>query len=131
MSGLRLFYAGVLRRRVEGLHEYLPRTRPQRRRPRVYSREELARLFAACHDRRVRAFLLTVYGAGLRLNEACHLKVTDIESSRMLLRIEQARGRRTATRSSARGCWRNCAVITRAAVRARGCFPRAAIPADR
>ena len=92
VSGLRLFYAGVLRRRVEGLHEYLPRTRPQRRRPRVYSREELARLFAACHDRRVRAFLLTVYGAGLRLNEACHLKVTDIESSRMLLRIEQGKG---------------------------------------
>ena len=92
MSGLRLFYAGVLRRPVEGLHEYLPRTRPQRRRPRVYSREELARLFAACHDRRVRAFLLTVYGAGLRLNEACHLKVTDIESSRMLLRIEQGKG---------------------------------------
>ena len=40
----------------------------------------------------MRAFLLTVYGAGLRLNEACHLKVTDIESSRMLLRIEQGKG---------------------------------------
>jgi integrase/recombinase XerD len=92
VSGLRLFYAAVLRRPIDGLQECLPRMRKARRKPRVYSREELQRLFAACHDPRFRAFLLTVYGAGLRLNEACHLKVGDIESSRMMLRIEAGKG---------------------------------------
>jgi site-specific recombinase XerD len=94
VSGLRLFYAGVVGRPVEGLHECLPRTRKVTHRPRVYSREELARLFSACPDVRTRAFLLTVYGAGLRLNEACRLKLGDVESSRMVLRIEQGKGRK-------------------------------------
>lgn len=92
VSALRLFYGAILRRPVDRLHECLPRMRKATRRPRVYSREELARLFAACQDRRARAFLLTVYGAGLRLNEACHLKTGDVEGSRLLLRIEQGKG---------------------------------------
>ena len=37
---------------------------------------------------------MTVYGAGLRLNEACHLKVSHVESGRMLLRVEQGKGRK-------------------------------------
>lgn len=94
VSGLRLFYSGVLKHPVEGLRECLPRTRREIRRARVYSKEELARLFAACRHPVDRAFLLTVYGAGLRLGEACRLKVEDIESSRMLLRINQGKGRK-------------------------------------
>jgi site-specific recombinase XerD len=41
-----------------------------------------------------RVFLMTVYGAGLRLNEACHLKVSHIESGRMMLRVDQGKGRK-------------------------------------
>jgi site-specific recombinase XerD len=92
VSGLRLFYGAILHRPLDGLKECLPRMRKVTRRPRVYSREELSRLFAACHEPCFRAFLLTIYGAGLRLNEACHLKVADIESDRMMLRIEQGKG---------------------------------------
>jgi site-specific recombinase XerD len=92
VSALRLFYADILQRPMDELHACLPRVRNVTRRPRVYSREELARLFACCHDARSRTFLLTVYGAGLRLNEACHLKVADVESDRMMLRIEQGKG---------------------------------------
>jgi integrase/recombinase XerD len=92
VSGLRIFYAGILQQPLDKLHECLPRTRKVTQRARVYRTEELHKLFACCHDSLCRTFLLTVYGAGLRLNEACHLKVTDIESSRMMLHIEQGKG---------------------------------------
>ncbi|MDA1273574.1 MAG: tyrosine-type recombinase/integrase [Verrucomicrobia bacterium] len=44
--------------------------------------------------RKYRAFFMTLYGAGLRLNEGCHLKIEDIDSSRMLIRIEQGKGKK-------------------------------------
>lgn len=95
ISSLRLFYGQVLQRPMEQLRELLPRRRRMVRRPKVYAREELGRLFLeGCRNPAHRAFLMTVYGAGLRLNEACHLKVRDIESERMMLRIEQGKGRK-------------------------------------
>jgi integrase/recombinase XerD len=39
-------------------------------------------------------FLMTVYGAGLRLNEACHLQPKDIESDRLMIRVNQGKGAR-------------------------------------
>jgi integrase/recombinase XerD len=95
VSSLRLFYGQVLKRPMEGLKALLPRRRGVTRRPRVYAREELRKLFLeGCRSIAHRAFLMTVYGAGLRLNEACHLKVRHIESGRMLLRVDQGKGRK-------------------------------------
>ena len=93
VSSLRLFYGQVLKRPMEELRELLPRTRTSTRRARVYSREELRALFLkGCRSVAHRAFLMTVYGAGLRLNEACKLKVRHIESGRMMLRVDQGKG---------------------------------------
>ena len=79
ISALRLFYRVMLKRPVERIEECLPRPRKVTPRPRVYSREELRTLFTTgCRSLRDRAFLMTVYGAGLRLNEACHLQVGDV-----------------------------------------------------
>jgi site-specific recombinase XerD len=93
ISALRVFFGVMLKRPVQRIEECLPRPRKVTRRARVYSREELRRLFVTgCRSLRDRAFLMTVYGAGLRLSEACHLRVEDVESTRGMLRVAQGKG---------------------------------------
>ncbi len=92
---LRSFYQLVLQRPVEKVRLSLPWVAKAIHRPRVYSVEELEKLLTAgCAHPKHRAFLMTVYGAGLRLNEACHLKPAHIDSARMQLRVEQGKGRK-------------------------------------
>lgn len=95
VSALRRFYQFVLHRSVDHLQQIVPRVRHAIRRPEVFSVEELERLFTAgCPNIKHRAFLVTVYGAGLRLGEACHLKFEDIRRSRMQIRVVQGKGRK-------------------------------------
>ena len=95
VSGLRFFYKDVLRREFWQIEHDLPRVRKPIRRPRAYSRDEIRRLLTlGCPHPKHRAFLRTVYSAGLRLNEACHLKPCHIESSRMQIRVEQGKGKK-------------------------------------
>jgi site-specific recombinase XerD len=62
--------------------------------PVVLSREEVAQfLEAICHLRH-RAMLTLCYAAGLRISEVTHLKVTDIDSQRMVPRVAQGKGRK-------------------------------------
>lgn len=93
LSGLRRFYDLVLHRPSDQLQRLLPRVRSQTRRPQVFSRAELERLFTiGCPHAKPRAFLMTVYGAGLRLNEACHLRPEHIDSARMQIRVVLGKG---------------------------------------
>lgn len=95
VSAMRLFYTELIGRPIPGLMRSLPRPGVKILRPRVYSRQELARLFSVgCSNSKQRAFLMTVYGAGLRLHEACHLRIEDIESDRSMLRINRGKGRK-------------------------------------
>ena len=59
----------------------------------VLSREEVARLIAAARNPKHRAALSVAYGAGLRASEVISLKVGDIDSERMTLRVDQGKGR--------------------------------------
>jgi site-specific recombinase XerD len=94
-SALRFFYAHVLHRPVDFLTRVLPRPRQEIRRPQVFSVAELERLFTVgCRHPKHRAFLMTIYGAGLRLNEACHLKSEHIDSARQQIRVVQGKGRK-------------------------------------
>jgi len=95
ICALRSFYQLVLHRPVEKVRLSLPWVARAVHRPRVYSVEELEKLLTVgCPHPKHRAFLMTVYGAGLRLNEACHLKPEHIDSARMQLRVEQGKGRK-------------------------------------
>src|SRR5262249_48675926 len=89
VSALRRFYQMVLKRPMEQLASVLHRVAHDVRRPQVFSVQQLERLLTTgCPHPKHRAFLMTVYGAGLRLNEACHLKLIHIDSTRMQIRVE-------------------------------------------
>ena len=95
VNGLRAFYLYVLHRSVAEVAATLPHAKPSQRRPRVYSVAEVEQLLTVgCRSLRHRALLATVYSAGLRLNEACHLRVEDIDSARMQIRIYEGKGRK-------------------------------------
>jgi len=95
VSAMRAFYLWVLRRPADYLWLALPRVHRAVRRPQVFSVEELERLFRlGCSNPKHRAFLMTLYGAGLRLCEACRLKAEHILPRRRQIRVEQGKGRR-------------------------------------
>jgi len=68
--------------------------RREQKLPQVLSVEEVARLLKAASNLKHRAALSVAYGAGLRASEVTHLKIADIDSERMILRVEQGKGRR-------------------------------------
>jgi len=70
-------------------HVHQPRKLPQ-----VLSGEEVTRLLEAAPGLKYRAALSVAYGAGLRASEVVSLKVGDIDSARMVIRVEQGKGRR-------------------------------------
>ena len=76
------------------MKEDLPYPKRRRRLPVVLSPEEVQRLIAGAKNLYHRTLLLTLYGAGLRRSEVAHLKVRDIDSQRMLLRVDQGKGGR-------------------------------------
>ncbi len=72
--------------------EYFPHVRRLHKLPVVLSQEEVLAFFDYVPSLKYRAALMTCYGAGLRVSEAVALKVSDIDSQRMLLRVEQGKG---------------------------------------
>jgi site-specific recombinase XerD len=87
---LRFFYLRVLERR--DMKEDLPCPKRPRRLPIVLSPDEVQRLIASAPNLFHRTMLMTLYGGGLRRSELLQLKVTDIDSQRMVLRIERGKG---------------------------------------
>ncbi len=86
---LKFFYVHVLHRAFE-LDLCFPRRK--RKLPRVLSESEVRLLLAAAEDIKERAILMTLYSSGLRLSELIHLKVKDIDSDRMQIRVHQGKG---------------------------------------
>lgn len=72
--------------------EQFPRARRRHRLPVVLSQEEVMLFFEHVPGLKYRAILMTCYGAGLRISEAVSLKVSSIDSKRMLIRVEQGKG---------------------------------------
>jgi integrase/recombinase XerD len=95
VNAFRFLYERVLHWEVEALRQALPFTRKPVQRPQVFSIAELERLFTVgCPHPKHRAFLMTVYGAGLRLNEACHLQAEHLDAARQQIRVVQGKGRK-------------------------------------
>ena len=71
---------------------HLPRRKAPSKLPQILSREEVRELLAASRNLKHRTVLTTTYAAGLRLTEVCNLKSADIDSQRMMLRVECGKG---------------------------------------
>jgi len=92
VAALRFFFTVTLDR--PDLARRLTIVREPRRLPAVLSVEEVTLLLQAAPGPKYKAALATAYGAGLRVSEVVALKVGDIDSERMLLRVEQGKGRK-------------------------------------
>jgi site-specific recombinase XerD len=93
-SALRFFFGTTLDRAE--LARHLARVHYPRKLPRVLSPEEVGRLLEAAPGPglKYKAALSIAYGAGLRAGEVMMLRVSDIDSKRMLIRVEQGKGRK-------------------------------------
>jgi len=92
VSALRFFFTQTIDR--PDLARKLVRAAHSRNLPVVLSRDEVARLLNATTCLKHQAALSVAYGAGLRVAEVAALKVTDVDSERMLLRVERGKGGR-------------------------------------
>ena len=90
--GLRFFYQVTLDRPVTQF--YLPCAKEPSKLPQILSHEELVRLFTVATNPKHRALLMTTYAAGLRATEVTRLRLTDIDSARMCIRVDQGKGRK-------------------------------------
>lgn len=89
-SALKFFYTTTLDRGWEV--SKIPRVKVSKKLPVVLSFPEIQAIFEGVSNLKHRAILVTIYSAGLRLSEAAHLKISDIDGSRMLVRVDQGKG---------------------------------------
>jgi site-specific recombinase XerD len=92
VSALRFFFRVTLKR--HDIVEHTTFIRAPRKLPVVLSPQEVARLLNAAPGLKYKAALGVAYGAGLRAAEVVSLKVCDIDSKRMIIRVEQGKGRK-------------------------------------
>ena len=112
-SALKFFYMNTLHR--EWQVDKIPRPKTEKKLPVVLSSSEVKRIVDATCNLKHRVILMTTYSAGLRVSETAHLKVTDIDSKRMQIRVDQGKGKRDrytllseALLKDLRAYWRIC-----------------------
>jgi site-specific recombinase XerD len=91
-SGLKKFYHGFLGRDNTGF-SIPPRPRSHQL-PMLLSRDEVSRILNTPDNLKHRALLAIIYGSGLRVSEAVRLRAEHIDSKKMMIRIEQSKGRK-------------------------------------
>jgi len=89
-NGLRFFYHTTLG--CKQMDFTIPRPKKPAQLPEILSREEVARILSRPTNRKHRVLLMTAYAAGLRVSELVRLRVADLDSDRMTIRVEQGKG---------------------------------------
>jgi site-specific recombinase XerD len=92
VCALRFLYGQTLK--VDWPVKQIPFPRQERRLPEVLSLSEVAKFLSCVSALLYRTILQTIYGTGLRLAEALHLKPCDIDSARMVIRVRQGKGKK-------------------------------------
>jgi len=111
LNAVRFFFTAVLKQpfALDDFHFQ----KPPRRLPVVMNDEEVRRLLECAHSLRDRALFETAYAAGMRLSEVTRLLITDIDITRMVIRVDQGKGRKdryvilsASLLETLRGYWR-------------------------
>ena len=92
LVGLRFFYIKMLG--LDSLFINIPINKKGSVLPEILSTDELERLFTVMTNQKHRTLLMTAYAAGLRVSELVNLKLADIDSKRMMIRVHQGKGRK-------------------------------------
>jgi site-specific recombinase XerD len=93
VSALRFLY-NVSLKKDWNFEDAIPAPKKPQRLPVVLSPEEVLHFLGCVGNTKQRAILTTCYAAGLRISEALHLKPTDIDRQRMVIRVEQGKGQK-------------------------------------
>src|SRR5437764_13144073 len=118
ISGLKFFYHQMLGWNEKRL--FIPPRKRSWQLPEVLGQKEVERLLLAAVKHRDRCLLRTAYATGLRVSELVRLKVSAIDSERMMVRVEQGKGRFCPS-----ACSRSFAPIGRSIARRLTFFPTA------
>ena len=92
VCALRFFYSVTLEKDWD--IQRIPYQKTGRKLPQILSREEVETLLGALDNLKHRALLTTIYSGGLRLQEVLNLRISDIDSERMVIRVEQGKNRK-------------------------------------
>lgn len=90
VSALKILFCDVLKREWNQLD--IPRSRREKKLPVVLSKQEFSELISVIRNLKHRALLILKYSSGLRLSEVKNLKIGDVDSKRMMVRVVQAKG---------------------------------------
>ena len=90
VSGIRFFYTQTLG--IDSMRLGIPPMRSQKKLPDILSTDETERLFKSAANLKNRVLLMTTYAAGLRVSEVVNLQLSDIDSTRMMIRVRQGKG---------------------------------------
>jgi site-specific recombinase XerD len=90
VAALRFLFVRTLKR--QEFREFLPYPREHRKLPGILSKEEVAGLINASGNLFRRTLLMVLYGTGMRRSEVARLKVGDIDSQRMIIRVVEGKG---------------------------------------
>jgi site-specific recombinase XerD len=112
VCALRFFYKFTLGK--PWMIEHIPFPKQEKKLPVVLSPGEVAKFLQAVPNLKHRTVLMTMYGSGVRIAEALGLRIDDVDSHRMLIRVEQGKGRRDrytilppTLLASLRGYWKS------------------------
>ncbi len=92
VSSIKFLVLNVIHRR--DLIIELPRPKKETKLPKVLSRQEVSQLLNCVKNSKHKAILMVTYSAGLRVSEVVSLKISDVDSKRMLIHIKQGKGRK-------------------------------------
>ena len=92
MNAIKFYFEKVLHR-DKIFFEMIPRPKKTKSLPKALSKKDIAKIFANMENPKHLMMLKLCYGMGLRVSEIVNLKITDIDSGRMLVYIESAKGK--------------------------------------